>query len=174
VCPASLVRIKTVEINMDDSRQSDLTRMLRAFDERRGVEIRERDAARLAIERFLTASAEIIDLVIMPSFQRFSDELKAHGHPCSVEVQKVDAADKRSEAKITLTVFPAGATFPNGNPSLSYAASSHRGKVAAQRYVAMRSGSAIPNSVGEFDLHQINPALVDGHLLDLARTIFES
>ncbi len=158
---------------MEQSRRSELTRMLDEYARKQQSQNRERDDRRLALERFLSGYAESTAAVIKPCFEEFAAELGERGHPCTVEIDKsLDPADSASAAKITLTVFPNAMTLPHGNPCLSYKASPNQRKITSNRSTITGSGGIVVGVVGEFDLEQLTRSAVEQHLLDLATTIF--
>jgi hypothetical protein len=157
---------------MEEPMRSALAGILEEYEQRRNREVSARKAEQAGLEKFLVEAEVALDSIITPCFERFSEELKRHNHTCTIEVQKQDQSDKRSEVKIALTIFPNGTALPQGNPSLSYTASSHRQKLSAHRSITTRSGGFIPGSIGEYELAQITPALVDQHLLELAQAVF--
>jgi len=152
--------------------RSALARILKDHEQRRNAEISAREAEQAGLEKFLADATTALTTVVAPCFDWFSEELKRHNHTCTIEVQEQDPGDKRSEVKIMLTIFPDHTTLPQGNPALSYTASAHRLKVNAHRSITTRSGGLIPASIGDYELAQITPALVDRHLLEWAETIF--
>jgi len=157
---------------MDETMKNALARVLEDYEQRRDREISARKAEQAELEQFLSKAVVALDSIVMPCFQRFSEMLEAHHHTCTIAVEKQGDEPRRSDPKIIITIFPEGARLPQGNPWLSYAASSHRQKIAAHRCINLRSGGAIPGPVGEYEVDQITPALVDAHLLDLAQTVF--
>jgi len=157
---------------MDAATRTALTDILEGYEQRRDQELEARRAEQAGLERFLADATAALDSIVTPCFGQFAEELKRHNHSCTIESQKQDQDDKHSEVKVTLTIFPNGATLAQGNPSLSYTASAHRQKIAVHRSITTRSGGFIPGSVGEFDLAQVTSGLVDRHLLELAQSVF--
>jgi hypothetical protein len=157
---------------MEEPMRSALAGILEDYEQRQDREVSARKAEEAGKEKFLADATAVLDTIVAPCFEAFSQELKRHNHACTVEVEKQDENDKRSEVKITLTIFPNGTTLPQGNPSLSYAASSHRKKLSAHRSITTRNGGFIPGTIGEYELTQITSALIDRDLLDLAQNIF--
>lgn len=152
--------------------RSALARILNDYEQRRSVEVAAREAEQAGLEKFLADATTALTTTVAPSFEWFSEELKGHNHACTIEVQKQDPGDKRSEAKITLTIFPNHTTLPQGNPALSYTASAHRLKLNVHRSITTRGGGLIPASIGDYELAEITSALVERHLLEWAETIF--
>jgi len=152
--------------------RSALAGILEDYEQRRDREVSARKAELAGQEKFLLDATAVLETIVAPCFAQFSEELKRHNHVCTVEVEKQDENDKRSQVKITLTIFPNGTTLPQGNPSLSYAASSHRKKLSAHRSITTRNGGFIPSTIGEHELTQVTPALIDRDLLELAQNIF--
>ena len=158
---------------MDKARRSELKKLLDDFEMKQREQNRQRDDRRIALEQFLTGYAEKTQSVIKPGFEEFSAELGERGHPCTIDVDKpTDPADSVSAAKITLTIFPAGATLAHGNPSLSYKASPNQRKITSSRSTITTSGGIVAGVVGEFGLDELTRDVVEQHLLDLATTIF--
>lgn len=152
--------------------QSALAGILQDYEQRQNREVSARKAERAGQEKFLADATAVLNTIVASCFEGFSRRLKRHNHACTIEVQKKDQSDQRGEMKITLTVFPDGTTLPQGNPCLSYGASSHRQKMSAHRSITTRSGGFIPGPIGEYELAQVTPALVDRELLELAQTVF--
>ncbi|HSQ05786.1 MAG TPA: hypothetical protein VLN59_17230 [Burkholderiales bacterium] len=157
---------------MEEPMLTALAGILDDYEARRNREVSARKAEQDSQEKFLADATAALDTIVAPCFEAFSRELKRHGHVCTIAVEKQDDHDKRSEVKITLTIFPNGTTLPQGNPSLSYAASSHRKKLSAHRSITTRNGGFIPSTIGEYELTQLTPALIDRDLLELAQSIF--
>lgn len=157
---------------MDAATRTALSDILQGYEQRRDRELTARKAEQAGLERFLAEATTALESIVTPCLAQFAEELKRHNHRCTIESQKQDEGDKRSEVKVTLTIFPNGTTLAQGNPSLSYTASAHRQKIAAHRSITTRSGGFIPGSVGEYDVAQVTSGLVDQHLLELAQTVF--
>jgi hypothetical protein len=157
---------------MEEPMLTALAGILEDYEQRRNREVSARKAEQDSQEKFLADATAVLDTIVAPRFEAFSQELKRHNHVCTIEIDKQDDNDKRSDVKITLTIFQNGATLPQGNPSLSYAASSHRKKLSAHRSITTRNGGFIPGTIGEYDLPQLTPALVDRDLLELAQSVF--
>lgn len=149
-----------------------LTGILDDYAQRRSREIAARKAEQESLEEFRRKVSATLDTIVAPCFEGFADELKRHNHGCTIEGTQADPADKRSDALIKITIFPDGTKLPHGNPSLSYIALSHRQRLTAHRSVVSRDGGLIPATIGEYELAQITPMLVDQNLLDLAQAVF--
>ena len=149
-----------------------LATILDDYDGRRNREVSARNAEQARVEKFLAEATAALTTVVAPCLEQFAQELKKHNHACTIELQKQEQNVKHSEAKITLTIFPDGTKLPEGNASLSYTASSHRQKVSAHRSITTRVGGCIPGSIGEYELGQLTPALVNQDLLELAQAVF--
>lgn len=157
---------------MDDSMSVALKGILDDYAQRRSREIAVRKAEQERLEEFRRNVMATLDTIITPCFQGFADELKRHNHDCAIEGTRADPADKRGDALVKITIFPDGVKLPHGNASLSYIALYHCQRLSAQRSVTSRDGSLIPGAIGEYELAQITPALVDQNLLDLAQAVF--
>lgn len=157
---------------MDTATRSALTDILEGYEQRRDRELTARRAEQAGLERFLAEATTALDSIVTPCLEQFAEALKQHNHRCTIESQRQDQGDKHSEVKVTLTIFPNGTTLAQGNPSLSYTASAHRRKIAAHHSITTRSGGFIPAPIGEYDVAQVNSALVERHLLELAQSVF--
>lgn len=152
--------------------QTALKSILSQYDERRSRDEAARKAEQASLEAFLRDVAVTLETVVAPRFEVFAEELKKHGHACTIERQQADAPDRRGEVMIKITVFPDGTKLPHGNASFSYIALAHRQRMNTQRSVTSRDGGLIPGTSGEYELSHISPALVDQNLLELAQVVF--
>ncbi len=157
---------------MDESMRTALAGILEDYEQRRNREIAARKAEQASLERFLVNVTTALDTVVAPCFDAFAQELKTRNHGCTIETQKADANDRRGDVSIKLTIFPDGTRLPHGNASLWYVASSHRQRLSAHRSVTTRDGGLIPGTIGEYELAQITPTLVNQDLLELAQAVF--
>lgn len=157
---------------MDERMRSALAEVLAGYEQRRNRDIAAREAEQASLETFLAGARTTLDTIVAPCFERFAEELSRHHHRCTIEGPKPDSAEKASDVKIELTIFANDSKLPHGNASLSYDASSHRQRVSVHRSVTTRNAGAIPGTIGEYELAQITPALVDQDLLELAQAVF--
>lgn len=157
---------------MEQSMRSALNSMLDQYAQRRTREIAERQAEQASLETFVVNAAATLESVVAPCFASFAEELKKYNHVCTIESKKSEAASQRAEVMIKITIFPEGSKLPHGNASLSYVVLSHRQRLSAHRSVTSRDGGSIPGTIGEYELAQITPGLVDQNLLELAQAVF--
>lgn len=161
-------------MDMEQSMRTALNSILDEYEERRTRENAARKAEQASLEAFLLNVAATLETVVAPRFESFAEELRKHHHACTIEWKKADEADKRGEVMIKITVFAEGVKLPHGNASFSYVALSHRQRLSAHRSVTSRDGGLIPGTIGEYELAQITPTLVDQNLLELAQAVFAS
>jgi hypothetical protein len=158
---------------MELTKRAELTQLLDGFERKQREQQLERDARLLALNQFLSGYAELAQSLIKPAFEEFAADLGARGHPCTIDLNtRAEPGDSVSAAKITITIFPAGATLAHGNPSLSYTAAPNQRKIVAGRCSVTSSGGIVGSVVGEYEMPQFTRAVVEQHLLDLATSVF--
>ena len=83
--------------NMEERMQSALAGILEDYERRQSREVSARKAEQAGQEKFLADATAVLNTIVASCFEAFSQELKRHNHACTIEVQKQDQSDKRSE-----------------------------------------------------------------------------
>lgn len=151
----------------------ELGKLLDQYDDnRRAVEARKRQV-KSDEDAFQTGFAALRTSVIRPVFEATGAILKARGHDCSIAENELGAepGGKVTEAAISIYIMPAGMEKPaHGKaqfPSLSFATRHYNKSVCVSASNAAPKTSGAAGSRGDFQLAQIDTALVQTELLDL-------
>jgi hypothetical protein len=151
----------------------ELGKLLDQYDaNRRAVEERKRQV-RIDEDAFQAGFADLRTRVIRPVFEATGAILKARGHDFSIAENELgaDLGGKTTEAAISMCIMPAGMEKPaHGKaqfPSLSFVTRHYNKSVCVFASNAAPKSSGAAGSRGDYQLTQIDAALVQADLLDL-------
>jgi hypothetical protein len=158
----------------------ELGKLLDQYDEnRRAVEERKRQV-KTDEDAFETGFADLRTRAIRPVFEAAGAILKARGHDFSIAENELGAepGGKTTEAAISIRIMPAGMGKPaHGNaqfPSLSFVTRHYNKTVCVFASNALPKSSGVAGSRGDYQLTQIDTALVEAELLDLIAGIVKA
>jgi hypothetical protein len=128
---------------------------------------------------FLTEFKHLRKKVIHPVMKNIGNRLKKHGHEYQISEQEesVDLAGRARNAKITMSIFPAGvdrsAYRPENTPSISFIAARYKKKIWVHGSSLVPSGGGTAGSRGEFNVAEITSDAVEREVLGVLKEIFD-
>jgi len=158
----------------------ELGKLLDQYDEnRRAVEERMRQVKRDE-DSFQERFADLRTRVIRPVFEAAGAILKSRGHDFSVSESELgkESGGKITEAAISIRVMPAGMAKPTHGdaqfPLLSFITRHYNKTVCILASNAAPKSSGFAGARGDYQLAQVDAALVEGELLDLIAGIVKT
>lgn len=158
----------------------ELGKLLDQYDENlRAVEERKQQVKKDE-DGFQEGFADLRTRVIRPVFEATGVILKSRGHDFSISENELgkESGGKTTEASISIRVMPAGMAKPmHGDaqfPLLSFITRHYNKTVCIFASNAAPKSSGVAGSRGDYQLAQVDTALVEGELLDLIAGIVKA
>ena len=130
-------------------------------------------------DAFLKGFKRLRKEIIRPVMEDIGNHLKTQGHDyrISEEEESVDSEGRTRDAKITMSIFPAGverAAYTTENtPSVSFFATRYKKKIWAHRSNMMPGRGGRAGGCGEFNSEAMTSDVVEREVLRVLREIFE-